>query len=179
MKQNNLDTVQRNKLACISFHICVLQLIACRSSRIELFFFALVCQCLSTCLSLIRSCSPRDRVHIILSDSYPDPRLIFYHVQPTSRISTPFVTVSLFAVLSSMCGDSFLARCLTRFYRWHKVQKSWFLFIQQPTTYRKYNTSRNGNSGENRPYHRRSQWDRFLHRSWITSKRSESNLISV
>lgn len=35
---------------------------------------------------------------------------------------------------------------------------------------------RNGDSGENRAYHRRSQRDRLLHRSGIASKWSEGNL---
>jgi len=53
--------------------------------------------------------------------SYPIPirilHLIFYHVQPTSRISIPFVIVSQQRLLAVRERDSFADRCSTRFYR--------------------------------------------------------------
>lgn len=123
----------------------------------------------------IWSCLPRKQVHVILSDflSGSTSDLIFYRVRrPTSRISISFVIVPQQFLVRAR--DSFADRCL------NKILSVWAENRDSYTQHSEIilNTTRvyNGGAGENRTYHWRSEWNWLLHRSWITSKWSESNL---
>lgn len=93
------------------------------------------------------------------------PYLIFYHVRSTSRMSTSA------APLQRYLTDSFADQCLTRSIR-IEIHIAICIHHLEKNRSRQYN----GDSGENRTYHWRSQRDRLLHRSGIASKWSKSNL---
>lgn len=93
-----------------------------------------------------------------------DPHLIFYHVRSTSQMSISA------APLQRYLTDSFAGSVSDEIDpNLHGNRDS----HSSKRTRRIYN----GDSGENRTYHRRSQRNRLLHRSGIASKWSKGNLV--